>query len=128
MKNVPVSVDAYIQTFPKDVQAVLEAVRAAIQAAASGVEETISYAMPAYKTGGKAVVYFAGYKTHIGFYATPTGHAAFEKKLAKYKQGKGSVQFPLTEPMPLKLIAGITKFRVKEVKAQLKEKKKQPAM
>lgn len=124
MKNIPVSVEAYIQTFPKDVQTVLQTVRATIQAAAPGTEESISYAMPAYKTGGKAVVYFAGYKTHIGFYATPTGHAAFEKKLAKYKQGKGSVQFPLNEPMPLKLITEITKFRVQEVKAQLKEKKK----
>lgn len=124
MKNIPVSVDAYIQSFPKDVQAVLQTVRTAILEAAPEAEETISYAMPAYKTGGKAVVYFAGYKSHVGFYATPTGHAAFEKKLAKYKQGKGSVQFPLSEPMPLKLIADITKFRVKEVKAQLKDKKK----
>ena len=124
MKNIPVSVDAYIQSFPKDVQAVLQTVRTAILEAAPEAEETISYAMPAYKTGGKAVVYFAGYKSHVGFYATPTGHSAFEKKLAKYKQGKGSVQFPLSEPMPLKLIADITKFRVKEVKAQLKDKKK----
>ncbi len=124
MKNIPVSVDAYIQSFPKDVQAVLQTVRTAILEAAPEAEETISYAMPAYKTGAKAVVYFAGYKSHVGFYATPTGHSAFEKKLAKYKQGKGSVQFPLSEPMPLKLIADITKFRVKEVKAQLKDKKK----
>lgn len=124
MKNIPVSVDAYIQSFPKDVQAVLQTVRTAILEAAPEAEEIISYAMPAYKTGGKAVVYFAGYKSHVGFYATPTGHSAFEKKLAKYKQGKGSVQFPLSEPMPLKLIAAITRFRVKEVKAQLKDKKK----
>ena len=124
MKSIPVSVDAYIGSFPKDTQTVLQAVRDTIIAAAPGVEEEISYAMPAYKMGGKAVVYFAGYKGHIGFYATPTGHSAFEKQLAKYKQGKGSVQFPLSEPMPLKLITAITKFRVKEVKALLQTKKK----
>jgi uncharacterized protein YdhG (YjbR/CyaY superfamily) len=124
MKSIPVSVDAYIGSFPKDTQTVLQAVRDTIIAAAPGVVEEISYAMPAYKMGGKAVVYFAGYKGHIGFYATPTGHSAFEKQLAKYKQGKGSVQFPLSEPMPLKLITAITKFRVKEVKALLQTKKK----
>lgn len=124
MKNIPVSVDAYISSFPKDTQVVLQEVRNTIIAAAPSAVEEISYAMPAYKIDGKAVVYFAGYKGHVGFYATPTGHSAFEKQLAKYKQGKGSVQFPLTEPMPLKLITAITKFRVKEVKTLLKEKKK----
>lgn len=124
MKPAPASVDAYIESFTATIQAVLQQVRGVVKAAAADATEEISYAMPAYKIGGKPVVYFAGYTTHIGFYATPTGHAAFEKKLAKYKQGKGSVQFPLSEPMPLKLIADITRFRVKEVKAQLKDKKK----
>jgi uncharacterized protein YdhG (YjbR/CyaY superfamily) len=121
MKNAPVSVDAYIKSFPADIQVVLQQVREIITGAAPGVTEEISYAMPAYKMGGKPVVYFAGYKSHIGFYATPTGHSAFEKQLAKYKQGKGSVQFPLSEAMPEKLIAAITRFRVKEVKAKLKQ-------
>jgi uncharacterized protein YdhG (YjbR/CyaY superfamily) len=71
--------------------------------------------MPAYKLNRKALVYFAGYKNHIGFYATPTGHAEFTEELAKYKQGKGSVQFPINEPMPLDLITKIVKFRVSEV-------------
>ncbi len=124
MKNIPVSVDAYIKSFDKELQEVLQQVREVIQAAAPDAAEEISYAMPAYKIGGKPVVYFAGYKSHVGFYATPTGHEAFEKQLSKYKQGKGSVQFPLTEPMPLKLITDITKFRVKEVKAQLQLKVK----
>lgn len=70
--------------------------------------------MPAYKTNGKPLVYFAGYKKHIGFYATPTGHANFAKELSKYKSGKGSVQFPINQPMPLELIGRIVEFRVKE--------------
>jgi len=74
--------------------------------------ESISYAMPAYKLNGKPLVYFAGYKNHIGFYATPTGHEAFKEELSKYKQGKGSVQFPVDEPMPLDLIRRIVAFRV----------------
>ena len=107
-------IDHYIATFPAPVQELLQQVRQAILQAAPGAEESISYAMPAYKLKGKALVYFAGYKNHIGFYATPTGHTAFAEDLSKYKQGKGSVQFPVTEPMPLELIKRIVKFRVSE--------------
>ena len=70
--------------------------------------------MAAYKFLGKPLVYFAGYKSHIGFYATPNGHAAFAKELSIYKQGKGSVQFPLSEEMPLQLINDIVEFRIAE--------------
>jgi len=68
--------------------------------------------MPAYKIKGKALVYFAGYKNHIGFYATPSGHAEFEKELSVYKQGKGSVQFPIDAPLPVDLVARIVKYRI----------------
>ena len=74
--------------------------------------------MPAYKINGKPLVYFAGFKNHIGFYATPTGHAEFADELAKYKQGKGSVQFPLDKPIPYSLIKRIVLFRVKENSAK----------
>lgn len=74
----------------------------------------MAYGMPAYKLRGKPLVYFAAFNKHIGFYATPTGHEKFATKLAKYKQGKGSVQFPLSEEMPFKLIEEMVKFRVKE--------------
>jgi len=107
-------IDHYIATFPAPLQELLQQVRQAILQAASGAEECISYAMPAYKLNGKALVYFAGYKNHIGFYATPTGHTAFAEALSKYKQGKGSVQFPVTEPMPLELIKRIVEFRISE--------------
>ena len=92
----------------------MKQIRTTIQKEAPAAAESISYTMPTYKLNGKPLVYFAGYKNHIGFYATPTGHKEFEKDLAQYKQGKGSVQFPIDQPMPLDLIARITKFRVNE--------------
>jgi uncharacterized protein YdhG (YjbR/CyaY superfamily) len=106
-------VDTYIASFPEDVQTYLEQVRSAIKTSAPKAEEVISYNMPAYKYFGM-LVYFAGYKNHIGFYSLPSGHRAFEKELSIYKQGKGSVQFPLDKPMPLSLIKKMVKFRVQE--------------
>jgi uncharacterized protein YdhG (YjbR/CyaY superfamily) len=118
------TVDNYIKTFPENVQILLKQIRATIKENAPEAEESIGYQMPAYKTNGKPLVYFAGFKNHIGFYATPTGHAQFEKELSKYKQGKGSVQFPLDKPIPLALIARIVIFRVEEnsIKKQKKTK------
>ncbi len=114
MKGNFKNVDDYILFFPEDTQALLNKVRAIIKENAPEAVESISYQMPAYKLNGKPLVYFAGYEKHIGFYATPTGHEQFAKELAKYKQGKGSVQFPLDKPIPFSLIARIVKFRVKE--------------
>lgn len=106
-------VTTYIANCPAKVQEVLEKLRSTIQKAAPEAEELISYKMPAYKYHGM-LVYFAAFKNHIGFYATPTGHKKFEKELAPYKQGKGSVQFPLDQPLPFPLIAKIVKFRMQE--------------
>jgi uncharacterized protein YdhG (YjbR/CyaY superfamily) len=105
-------VDRYISNFPASTRDVLSAVRAQIVAVAPDAEEGMSYGMPAYKLNGKPLVYFAGYDHHVGFYATPHGHKRFESELSRYKQGKGSVQFPLSEPMPLDLIQRITQFKV----------------
>ena len=110
---IPLNVDEYISTYPKDVQQVLLQLRALIKKAAPGATELISYRMPAYKLNG-ILVYFAAHKNHIGFYATPTGHKAFIKDLAVYKSGKGSVQFPLDKPLPKALITRIVKFRVQQ--------------
>jgi uncharacterized protein YdhG (YjbR/CyaY superfamily) len=113
-KNATAStVDAYISEFPANVQTVLNELRQLIRVIASDAVEEISYGMPAYKLNGP-LIYFAGYKNHIGLYATPSGHSAFEKELSIYKQGKGSVQFPLKEPMPWDLIKRIVEFRLKE--------------
>lgn len=109
------NVEAYINKFPAEVQERLEQVRAVILETAPEAQEMISYGMPAYKLKGKPLVYFAGYKNHIGFYATPNGHEAFQSELSQYKQGKGSVQFPLTKPLPLDLIKRIVSFRVENV-------------
>lgn len=120
----PSTINEYIAGFPDDLQLILNQVRATIQQAAPDAEESIAYGMPAYRLKGKPLVYFAGYKNHIGFYATPTGHIAFAKELSKYKQGKGSVQFPIDQPMPLELIAQIVEFRVFENLEKGKGKKK----
>lgn len=113
MKTVN-SVDEYIKTFPNDVQILLEKVRATIKEQAPDAIEGISYGMPAYKLNGKPLVYFAAFKNHIGFYATPTGHAKFTAELSHYKQGKGSVQFPIKQAIPFDLIKKIVVFRVNE--------------
>lgn len=113
------NVDEYIALFPESTQEMLNEMRAIILKNAPNAEELISYGMPSYKLNKKTLVYFAGYKNHIGFYATPTGHEAFVEALGKYKQGKGSVQFPLKESLPSKLIADIVKFKVIENKKRL---------
>jgi len=122
--NAPITIDEYIAGFPVDIQLILDQVRSTIKQAAPDAEESIGYGMPAYKAYGKPLVYFAAFKNHIGFYATPTGHAEFAKELSIYKQGKGSVQFPIDQPMPLKLIAQIVEFRVIENQKKAKAKKK----
>ncbi len=120
MKTIKASnVDHYIAEFPRETQELLEQVRATIQKAAPKAEEVISYNMPAYKFHGM-LVYFAGYENHIGFYPTANGVTAFKKELSAYKGGKGSVQFPLDQPMPVGLISEIVKFRVN---ANLKKEK-----
>lgn len=110
----PKNVEEYIAGFPEDVQQVLKQIRLIVKQTAPDAVESIAYGMPAYKLHKKPLVYFAGYKDHIGFYATPTGHSKFEKELARYQQGKGSVQFPLRESLPVDLIKRIVEFRVKE--------------
>lgn len=108
------SVEEYIHNFPVETQGILLKFRNLIFNLSSEVEEGISYGMPGYKLHGQPLVYFAGYKKHIGFYATPTGHEKFSEKLSLYKQGKGSVQFPLDKPMPWELIEEIILFRIEE--------------
>jgi uncharacterized protein YdhG (YjbR/CyaY superfamily) len=105
-------VDEYISMFPIEVQYKLESIRNLIKTSVPEAEEGFAYKMPSYKVNGKPLVYFAAYKKHIGFYATPSGHDAFEKELSVYKQGKGSVQFPLDKPLPMDLIQRIVEFRL----------------
>jgi len=119
----PADIDEYIAGFPKDTGEMLKQVRQAIQKAAPDAVEKISYAMPAFTLNGKNLVYFAAYEHHIGFYAAPTAHAAFKEDFSTYKTGKGSVQFPLDELMPLKLIAKVVKFNAAKLKEAAKKKR-----
>jgi uncharacterized protein YdhG (YjbR/CyaY superfamily) len=96
------------------VQEILKKIRWIIKNCAPDAIESMAYGMPAYKTYGKPLVYFAGFKKHLGFYATPTGHQQFSKELSIYKQGKGSVQFPLDKPIPYDLVQKMVQFRVNE--------------
>jgi uncharacterized protein YdhG (YjbR/CyaY superfamily) len=124
-KNTFNSIDEYIATFPEDVQKILKEVRATIKAAAPEAEEKISYQMPTFALHGN-LVHFAAFKNHIGFYPAPRGIEAFAQELSVYKGAKGSVQFPIGQPMPLDLISRIVKFRVAEniKNAETKGKKK----
>jgi uncharacterized protein YdhG (YjbR/CyaY superfamily) len=122
MKTDYQTVDEYIATFPEATRTRLAKVRTIIRKKAPQAEEYISYGMPAYKSDGKPLVYFAAFKNHIGFYATPTGHEAFKDELQGYKQGKGSVQFPMDQPLPVDLIKRIVTFRVEENKSAHKKK------
>ena len=117
------TMDGYIASFPKDVQAILEKIRRTIRKAAPEAVEAISYQIPTFKLKGSNLVHFAAWKDHIGFYATPSGNAAFKKELSKYKMAKGSIQFPLDEPIPYDLVAKIALFRVKETQVKKKAKR-----
>jgi len=108
------SIDEYIAEFPPQTQEVLEEIRALIKESAPDATETISYAIPTFDLNGRHLVHFAGFAKHTGFYPVPTGMEAFKEELAPYKQGKGSVQFPLGKPLPADLIRRIVEFRVAE--------------
>lgn len=123
MNDKPENIDEYIAGFPKNVREILEQVRATIKKAAPTAEETIKYGMPTFTLNGN-LVFFAAFKNHLGFYALPTGNEAFKAELTAYKQGKGSIQFPLDRPVPFDLITKIVKFRVKENSEAVKTKKK----
>ena len=111
----PRTIDEYIARFPKTTQKHLRQIRSEIRKVVPGAEETISYAIPCIKLNGKYVIYFAGFKNHIGMYPVPTDKTS-EKEFAVYKtSGKGAIQFPLDKPMPLDLIQKIVRYRVKKL-------------
>ena len=119
------TIDEYINSFPQDVQQILNELRQTIWEAAPEAQETINYQMPTFTLNGK-LVHFAAFKNPIGFYPTPTGIEAFKQELSRYKGAKGSVQFPIDEPLPLPLIRRIVEYRVEE-NLERKQKKKPAA-
>lgn len=121
------SVAEYIASQPETVQSILKRVRSTIRKTLPRAEEVISYQIPAYKLNGALVIYFAGWKQHFSLY--PAGDrlvAAFQDELALYKISKGTIRFPLSQPVPVKLIERITKFRAKEVAERVKSKASAP--
>jgi uncharacterized protein YdhG (YjbR/CyaY superfamily) len=121
------SVDEYIARQPREVQPVLRRVREAIRKAIPRADEVISYQIPAYKLDGAAVVYFAGWKAHYSIYpATAPLVAAFADELAGYEKSKGTIRFPLEEPVPVRLIARLAKFRAREAAERAAAKRARP--
>ena len=116
------TIDEYIAAFPPDVQKVLQQVRTTIRKAAPEAVEAIKYGIPTFVLG-ENLVHFGGFKTHVGFYPSPSGIEAFKKELSAYQGAKGSVQFPLDRRMPLTLITRIVKFRVREARQKTVKKK-----
>lgn len=112
-KNTFDTIDAYIQSFPADIQKLLEQIRALIHEEAPQATEKISYQMPTFYLNGN-LVHFAAFKHHIGFYPTPSGIEAFAEELSKFKGAKGSIQFPYTQELPLELIRRIVRYRLQE--------------
>lgn len=110
----PTTIDTYIAAFPPNVQAMLEQIRMTIHDTVPDAQETISYEMPTFTLNGRYLVYFGAYKKHIGFYPAPIGVEAFQTDVSHYGAGKGSMQFPLDQPLPLDLIRRIVLFRVQE--------------
>lgn len=118
MKQIS-TIDAYIQGFPKEVKELLQKMRDTIKKAAPDAVEAMVYGVPTFKLNGN-LVHFGGFKTHIGFYSAPQGIEAFKKELSAYAGGKGTVKFPIDEPIPFDLVTKIVKFRAEENRAKKK--------
>jgi uncharacterized protein YdhG (YjbR/CyaY superfamily) len=119
----PQNIDEYIANFPSSIQAILQEIRLTIAQAAPDASEKISYGMPTFVLKGN-LVHFAAFKNHIGFYSTPSSTSKFQQDILKYKHAKGSIQFPISQPMPFDLITQIVKFRVEENLAKAAKQKK----
>lgn len=118
------TVDEYIAGFPQSTQTLLNNVRKAVKETAPDAEESVSYGIAAYKYKGKPLFYFGGFEKHVGLYATPGGQSAFTEELSKYKQGKGSVQIPIDQAMPVALIKKMVKYNMKTIAEKAVSKSK----
>lgn len=117
MKNIT-TIDEYIALYPHEVQVLLEKFRMTIRSVVPKATEAISYGIPTFKLNGKNLVHFGGYAKHIGFYPAPKGIEAFKDELSSYESGKGTVQFPLSKPIPFDLVKKIVAFRAREMQAK----------
>jgi len=120
-QDQPQTIDGYISGFPNDIQKILQKVRTTITKAAPDAEETIKYQIPTFTLNGN-LVHFAAFTNHIGFYPAPSGIDQFKKEIAPYRTGKGTLQFPLDQPIPWNLISKIVKFRVQQNQKKVAKK------
>ncbi len=109
------TVDEYVESFPENVQRILEKLRDTVRKSAPDAVESVSYQIPTFKLNRKKLVYFAAWKNHIGFYSIPEGNEAFRRELLPYMAEKGSLRFPLEKPIPYDLVKKIVMFRLKEI-------------
>jgi uncharacterized protein YdhG (YjbR/CyaY superfamily) len=123
-QSTPTTIDDYIAGFPSEIQVIMQQLRATIHAVAPDVEEAIAYKMPTFNLSGKYLVYFAGYKNHIGFYGAPRDDPAFDEDLSPYESGQGTLRFPYDKPIPYDLIAKIVAYRAEQNRAAGTKKKK----
>ncbi|MES2425440.1 MAG: DUF1801 domain-containing protein [Bacteroidota bacterium] len=121
VQNAAKNIDEYIAGYPTDLQNLLQTMRATIHKAAPDAVEAMAYGIPTFKLNGN-LVHFGGYKNHIGFYPAPMGIEAFKAETAQYETGKGTLQFPIDQPLPLELVNKIVKFRVEKNLAKVKKK------
>lgn len=112
------NIDNYIADFPLEIQKILQSIRSVIKKSAPKAEEAISYAIPTFKLN-KNLIHFAAFKNHIGIYPVPTGNTAFQKKMERYKSGRGTAKFLIQQPIPYDLISEMVKFRIKEITADV---------
>ena len=123
-QNKPSIIDAYIAAFPPEVRQILKKMRSTIKAAAPNAQETISYKIPTFTLNGRHLIYFAGYQKHVAVYPVPAGDAAFRKKIEIYRAGRGTLRFPLDQPIPYELITRIVKLFIRQSAAKAKVKAK----
>ncbi len=127
MADKPTTVEQYLATLAAEVRAVVEQIRATLHDVIEDGEDAISYAIPAIKVDGKVVVFYSGWSTHVSLYPVPPGSAAFEKRIAPYVAGKGTLKFPLSKPVPYELIAEIGRAHLKRHQAAMAQKQRAAA-
>ena len=120
MRDEFATIDEYIASFPPDIQEKLQGIRAVIRSAVPDAEEAIRYGMPTFRLDGHNLVHFAAFKDHLGFFPTPSGVEKFRKELSSYKLSKGTIQLPISEPVPYDLVERIARFRADEIRKKKK--------
>ncbi len=115
------TIDEYIESFPENTRLLLEKIRETVRKAAPDAVESISYEIPTFKLNGKRLVYFGGWKDHVGFYSIPRGDPVFRKQVAPFETDKGALKFPIDKPFPYDLLKKLVRFRIEEIKKATKQ-------